>query len=634
MRSFPVATDDHIDEQADVQIAASLLLEKPTSFFLFADAGSGKTRSLVNALDFLREKRGSQLRLHGRRVGVITYTNAACDEITGRLQFDPLFEISTIHSFVWSLIKGHNRNIKEWLRANLASEIQELEEQQQKGRAGTKAAKTRQQAITSKRERLLDLESIRSFIYSPTGENRERNSLSHSEVIKIGADFLSAKPLMQKILIAKFPVLLIDESQDTNKLFMEALLKLQAEHKQQFCLGLFGDVMQRIYGDGKGDLGRDVPTDWVKPVKQLNHRCPQRIVGLINKIRSYADGHVQLARSDSEVGFARLFIYPHDITDKAQAEAHAARAMASITRDELWHSSSDVMKLVLEHHMAASRLGFSKMFGALSGAESLQTGLRDGSLPELRFFSHLVWPLLQAKKKGNEFTVAAIVRGASPWLSTETLSTEKVDQRANIRIVQKSIDDLMKLFADDQLPRFLDVLNCVAGTRLFAIPESLRPFVISNKSRNPTGTIGHSSDGEEQQNDVLKAWEQFLLAPFTEIGAYDAYVSGQAPFQTHQGVKGLEFPRVMVVVDDSDARGFLFSYEKLFGVKSKTKADIENEAEGKDSGIDRTRRLFYVTCSRAMKSLAIVAYSSNPQKISDYVIREGWFEKGEVQLST
>ena len=46
-----------------------------------------------------------------------------------------------------------------------------------------------------------------------------------------------------------------------------------------------------------------------------------------------------------------------------------------------------------------------------------------------------------------------------------------------------------------------------------------------------------------------------------------------APFDTHQGVKGLEFPRVFVVIDDEAARGFMFSYEKLFGARAMTSTD-------------------------------------------------------------
>ena len=68
--------------------------------------------------------------------------------------------------------------------------------------------------------------------------------------------------------------------------------------------------------------------------------------------------------------------------------------------------------------------------------------------------------------------------------------------------------------------------------------------------------------------------------PFDVLEKYSAYVTDNTSFITHQGVKGREFPRVMVIMDDSEARGFLFSYEKLFGVKAKTETDLRNEREG------------------------------------------------------
>lgn len=55
----------------------------------------------------------------------------------------------------------------------------------------------------------------------------------------------------------------------------------------------------------------------------------------------------------------------------------------------------------------------------------------------------------------------------------------------------------------------------------------------------------------------------------------------------------------MVILDDEEALGFLFSYKKLFGAKEPTTTDKQNE--WKETSIDRTRRLFYVTCSRAEK---------------------------------
>ncbi|WP_229008785.1 hypothetical protein [Methylophilus sp. Leaf408] len=148
---------------------------------------------------------------------MITYTNAACDEIKKRLEFDPLVEVSTIHSFAWSLIGGFNSDIKSWLRINLANEINELQEAALKGRPGTKTAIERERSIASKQRRLVRIETTHKFIYSPTSDNRGRDSLNHAEVIAITANFLCNKPILQSILINRFPVLFIDESQDTNK---------------------------------------------------------------------------------------------------------------------------------------------------------------------------------------------------------------------------------------------------------------------------------------------------------------------------------------------------------------------------------------------------------------------------------
>jgi DNA helicase II / ATP-dependent DNA helicase PcrA len=123
VNSMSAPAGNSIDDGVDDEIYACLNLNAPKSFFLYAGAGSGKTRSLVNAVGRLRRDYRRPLLLQGRRVAVITYTNAACDEIKKRLEFDPLVQVSTIHSFAWSLIAGYDVEIKEWLRDNLMTEI-------------------------------------------------------------------------------------------------------------------------------------------------------------------------------------------------------------------------------------------------------------------------------------------------------------------------------------------------------------------------------------------------------------------------------------------------------------------------------------------------------------------------------
>ena len=131
-------------------------------------------------------------------------------------------------------------------------------------------------------------------------------------------------------------------------------------------------------------------------------------------------------------------------------------------------------------------------------------------------------------------------------------------------------------------------------------------------------------------HDSQTAWDNALSVPFSQLESYVQYISDKSPFGTHQGIKGLQFPRVMVVLDDNEARGFMFSYDKLFGAKAPTSTDQRNVKEGKETSIDRTRRLFYVTCSRAQGSLAIVAYTKESEMIKSYVISQGWFEEDEV----
>ena len=110
------------------------------------------------------------------------------------------------------------------------------------------------------------------------------------------------------------------------------------------------------------------------------------------------------------------------------------------------------------------------------------------------------------------------------------------------------------------------------------------------------------------------------------------YLNGEAQLATHQVVKGSEFPHVMVVMDDHEARGFLFSYDKVFGAEPLSKGDNENIAAGKETTVDRTLRLLYVTCSRAEESLALVLWAGNRASAVEAIKATGWFQDAEIAL--
>src|SRR5437879_6201435 len=92
--------------RAGTEIRDCLDARVARSFFLYAGAGSGKTRALVDALKWMQNNRRDTLFGEGRRLAVVTYTNAATDEITRRIEYDPFISVSTIHAFAWELIGG------------------------------------------------------------------------------------------------------------------------------------------------------------------------------------------------------------------------------------------------------------------------------------------------------------------------------------------------------------------------------------------------------------------------------------------------------------------------------------------------------------------------------------------------
>src|SRR5258706_7513772 len=125
---------NNIDDNVDNEIYEYLKPLNHKSFYLFAGAGSGKTRSLVNVLKLFKKEYGINYKLHRKKIGIITYTNAAADEISRRMEHDSIFQVSTIHSFCWELIKNLNNDIKAWLKQDLHADLVDLNDAQSKSR--------------------------------------------------------------------------------------------------------------------------------------------------------------------------------------------------------------------------------------------------------------------------------------------------------------------------------------------------------------------------------------------------------------------------------------------------------------------------------------------------------------------
>ncbi len=611
--------DDNFDSSADIIIRKCININKPQSFFLLAGAGSGKTRSLVNALKYLDESFGNDLLLLSKKIAVITYTNAARDEILSRVDYNPLFSITTIHSFAWELISPYTNDIKDWLGMRLIEKIKETEAAQNGPRVSTtsKAYQRRVKEIEKYNQRLEYLPNIKKFIYSPDGNNGEKNSLNHSEVIKITADLLTEKETLQQILIDKFPVLLVDECQDTKAELLRALILVQNKFKYRFTVGLFGDTMQRIYLDGITNLVDEIPPDWEFPEKKMNHRCQKRIVDLCNAIRN-DEKFIQKPRRSKDKGFVRIFIIDRSETS-LEAENKVIQHMATVTADEYWKIPQNIKFLTIEHDMAAKRLGFLELFEPLYNVQSFKTSVLDGTLSALQPLLKVIVPLWTAVKNNDDVEIMKIIRKNSPMyiLAAKT----NVIDATTLEVINYAIEELKELWKSEKDPSCRQIIESMVKTDVFNVTDDLRILV----------TASGTDDEKTASEDKYEALEKALTAPFSQVLKYSDYINDLAWFSTHQGVKGLEYRRVVVVIDDAEAEGFTtFSYDKLFGLKEKSDTDLRNERDGKETTIDRTRRLFYVTCSRAEDGLAIIYYTDDIQKAEKKIKSSGFFHDNEI----
>lgn len=625
---------DH-DGSIDASIRECLRIGSGKSFITFAGAGSGKTYSLKEALDFLKKEHSDDFVRQGKQIAVVTFTNNAADEIKDRIEQNAIFAVSTIHSFCWSAIAGFNEDIRKWYLETIPSDLAQVEDEEKRGRAG-KASDARKRAIIRLNEKMEWLAKPRIFIYDPNGVNSSKNSLSHADVLKIFSHFLTAKPMMAELIVNKFPFIFIDESQDTNKDVVNAFFELQDAKSDKIVIGLFGDTMQRIFGGGEPELGKSKPNGWTTFDKEMNHRSARRIVGLANQIRSEDDRRKQYARDGTAEGCVRYFLLPHGVTDKKKIEADIRESMAEATGDADWKDtqSKETAILLLEHKMAGRRLGFDELWDKLSRSGKIKDRISEGENTELNFFSTVVFPLAEASQKEKRAELMAILReNKSPLLEASVLEAHKDDPLALARAAEHAFKDVLS----NNEVSFRDVLEILAKHRLLKIPEKLQSFVPASEESEPepaqTEALAENEEKSEEQDDSeISAWAEALETNFFPIRNYKDYIEENSIFRTHQGVKGNEFERVMVVMDDDEAGGFLFSYEQYFGAKELSQASQKKRDEGEETGLDRTRRLFYVTSTRAKSSLAHVIYTSDVTKVKANLIERKFAREDEISI--
>jgi len=629
------------DTAADLELYGCLTSAPPRSFLMVAGAGSGKTTSLIKGLTKVLKEHGENLKLRRQRVACITYTDIAAGEIWADVGNNPLVNVSTIHSFLWSIAKPFQTDIAHWVSGRIDEKIADLRRDSERPRIQKRTLEKNAADIRRLEQQRQKIERVRSFTYG-TGSDYANGILGHDDVIKLASHLITDRPLMRTLLSQQYPFLFVDESQDTMEGVVLALKAVADEGDGKFCLGFFGDPMQQIYATGIGPIPKG--DTWAEIAKPENFRCSAAVLRVANAIRRDGDGLVQTrgrmeGPADAQVsvpGSANLFILPSD--DRRDQHLAKIRSwVANKTGDRAWDNNGDVKVLVIVHRMAANRLGFGDLYSAMNNKapEKFKNGFLDGTAWPIRPFTNFILPLVSAVSDDNEFEAMQILRSDSPLLHPERLTKTNVAER--LATLRQFTLDLHAMLAIGSVSTVADVLTHVHNSKVIDLDERLVSYLrLPAPEETAKANVGEVPEDEprEETEKELAAMDAFLACRASQFWGYYRYVNDQSPFSTHQGIKGAEFDRVLVILDDDEGTHVQFSYEKYFGIKELSERDEENLREGKDSTVDRTRRLFYVCCTRALKDLTVALFTANVELAREKVLALGLFDPEMIHLQS
>ncbi|MWD26871.1 AAA family ATPase [Aquicoccus sp. SCR17] len=616
------------DTDTDTELRQRLAADGSRHFVMVAGAGSGKTTSLVKALAHIESSQGANLRRKGQKIACITFTEVAVNEIRGDVGADSLFHVSTIHSFLWDVIKPFQGDLREWVGARLNRKIAENHEKIGNRRT---QQRTKDRAIEENERYDSQLERIggvKNFRYG-TGSDYINGVLGHSDIIKIGPDFIRNQALMRRIISRRYPVIFVDESQDTDPDFVAALRAVADENQNGFCVGFFGDPVQKIYMQGAGPI--PIEDGWQLLEKPENFRCSQSVLRAINNIRAEDDGLQQTRGRHEDIGgqvvpvegSARVLIMPDDQRRPERLEA-ARRWLAEQDDDRDWLADDDeeaLRMLVLVHRVAADRLGFPNLYAALNdkSTESLSSGIIDGTAWVLRPMLQFLLPLLLAHREGRSFEVMRLLRKHCPKLQHEALAGANTAQVLNS--LGAKVAALDEMLAEGAETKIGDVFAFLRDHQLSVLDDRFVDLVGEFLEAAPVAEPA-------PENAALR----FMQCLASELWGYRRYIEKLSPFATQQGIKGAEFEKVLVVVDDKERQLPGFSYGKYFGVTPLSDTDQANIDAGRDSVVGRTRRLFYVCCSRALSGLAVVVFCDDVNRMRQAILDKGFFDPEKIYI--
>ncbi|MFC1574261.1 UvrD-helicase domain-containing protein, partial [Candidatus Latescibacterota bacterium] len=400
--------------------------------------------------------------------------------------------------------------------------------------------------------------------------------LGHDDVLSL-AVMLMEERKFREILTARFPILFIDEYQDTNVGIAESIVKHFVAPKKGPLIGLFGDSWQKIYGDGCGLIEHE---KLYFIGKGANFRSVKTIVDVLNRMRSELPQEV---KNPESVGFVEVYhtnnwagtrrTGPHWAGDLPADDAHAyLLAIIEKLEGKGWDFSPEKTKiLMLTHNVLANEQGYSELANVFSYNESY---IKKES-PHIAFLVDTIEPIC----------IAYLGRRYGEMFATQGRRTIAVKSIKDKLAWARDMDRLIELRENGSIGEILDHLIAVGRPR---IPESVN---------NVETALLNASPEEINESRTLSEIKELREVPYKQVISLAKYLNDYTPFSTKHGVKGAEFENVLVVL----GRGWNHYNWNQFLEWAPSRFPAN-----KAVFYERNRNLFYVVCSRPKERLALL----------------------------
>ena len=602
---------------ADHQIAECLASRR--SFSVIAGAGAGKTTSLVTALRTLLREQGEIMLRDCQKAVCITYTNRAADVIRTRLRDDPRILVSTLHSFLWSVMRGHDRSIREMIRCHLLPA--QIEKQRKRDKGGNTKASLEAREKAAKLEDVLEqLDGVTTFRYGDDTPYSDfvNGEVGHDDLLLIAAYLITTSAAFRAVLSQKHPFLLVDEAQDTSPAVVDALNVLCGGDGLP-VVGYFGDPMQQIYDKGEAEVSG--PKGSARITKVENYRSGPNVIQLLNAFRKEPQQVAGEENSKLESSVAITLVRAEEPEEgRRYSDAQLERAMDRY-REAIdcwgWAENDGAKQLYLARRMIARRLGFLGLHDLFNGQYASQRAKNDYESGEhylLRPLIRIAVPIAEAYRAGDtralsrcltEGTIRFMPQGllAESPIDRVKSEAERIAAGITVRLGESTLGDVVRNCRDEQLFRASDRLSA----QLDRVPR------------------------EESYDEELHATEkgdwladELFSMGGGEVEKYCDFLEENTPFSTQHGVKGEEYDDVVVVFDDTEASWSKYSFTKTLtpGVSG----------EAKDSQRERSRRIAYVCFSRAMRNLRVLLFTPDPEAAKDELVSSGLFQEDQASI--